>query len=348
MVGVSSLRSVARSIKRQFSYAPLVLLYHRIDELSLDPQLLSVTPEHFNQHLEVIRRKGWPMALRDMVQALQRNEKLPRKAVAVTFDDGYADNVVNAKPLLERYGVPSTVYVTSGYVGTSREFLADQLESLFLLPGTLPLNLKLTIRGDVYEWDLGKDGSYSEEAYQSNRHWHVESSDTPTARHKVYLALCQLLYALPSVEQRSILDGLLHWAGRTPHGRSTHRAMTASEIAVLARNGLVDVGSHTVEHPSLASLSPDDQRREIVRSKADLEAIVERAVTSFAYPFGTRADYTVETVKIVREAGYTNACSNFPGLLLGGTDPWQLPRLLVRDWDGEEFHHRLVQWWGMD
>ena len=341
------MRSVARSIKRQFSYAPLVLLYHRVDNLSLDPQLLSVTPDHFKQHLEIIRRKGCPMPLGDMVRALQRNEKLPRKAVAITFDDGYADNLINAKPLLERYDVPSTVYVTSGYVGTSREFMADQLESLFLLPGTLPVNLKMTLRGHVYDWDLGKDRSYGEDACQANRHWHVESSEIPTIRHKVYLALCQLIYDLPSVEQRTILNELLCWAGRTPHGRSTHRAMTASEIAVLAKSGLIDVGSHTVEHPSLASLSLDDQRGEIIRSKADLEAIVERAVTSFAYPFGTRADYTAETVQIVREAGYVNACSNFPGLILAGTDPWQLPRILVRDWDGEEFGRRLVQWWGL-
>ncbi|MDE3052180.1 MAG: polysaccharide deacetylase family protein, partial [Nitrospirota bacterium] len=80
-----------------------------------DPQLLCVTPEHFKEHVEILRNNACPMALGEMVRAL-RDNTLPRRAVAVTFDDGYADNLLNGKPSLERYEVPATVYVISGFV----------------------------------------------------------------------------------------------------------------------------------------------------------------------------------------------------------------------------------------
>jgi peptidoglycan/xylan/chitin deacetylase (PgdA/CDA1 family) len=76
--------------------------------------------------------------------------------VAVTFDDGYADNLLNGKPLLECYDVPVTVFVTSGYVGAGREFWADELERLFLQPGTLRQELCLAIKGRTHQWDLGE------------------------------------------------------------------------------------------------------------------------------------------------------------------------------------------------
>ena len=73
------------------------------------------------------------MELREMFRALRENN-LPRRAVAVTFDDGYADSLYKAKPLLERYNIPATVYVCSGCVDTSRKFVHDTLEPLFLQP----------------------------------------------------------------------------------------------------------------------------------------------------------------------------------------------------------------------
>ena len=342
--GIATLQQAARRLRDRFRPAPLILLYHRVADLPSDPQLLSVTPEHFKEHLEILGNNAHPMALGEMVRAL-RDNKLPYRAVAVTLDDGYADNLLNGKPLLERYDIPATVYVTSGYLDANREFLPDVLERLILQPNRLPHELCLTLEGRTHQWEIGDGTHYnSEDESKRNCAWHVLKTETPTPRQQLYRSLCQLLYTLPVRDQRTALDALMVWAGAESGCRPTHRALTPDEVRLLAKDGLVEVGSHTVEHPALSALSVTAQRDEIGRSKIRLEEILGHPVTSFAYPYGTRSDYTAETVKIVREAGYDHACSNFEGLVRQDTDPWQLPRYLVRDWDGEEFARRLKEW----
>src|SRR5215831_13125303 len=94
-------KQVVRELRNRFTHAPLILLYHRVSDLPSDPHLLSVTTAHFAEHLSMLRRYTCPMPLRDIVRGL-RDNNVPRRAVVVTFDDGYADNLHNAKPLLGR------------------------------------------------------------------------------------------------------------------------------------------------------------------------------------------------------------------------------------------------------
>ena len=110
----------------------------------------------------------------------------------------------------------------------------------------------------------------------------------------------------------------------------------------LAEGGLVEVGAHTVSHAQLSALPIDQQREEIGQSKTQLERILARPVSAFAYPYGSRLDYTSQTVTAVRAAGFTAACSNFPEGLSRRTDRFQLPRLIVGDTDGDAFEQRLV------
>jgi peptidoglycan/xylan/chitin deacetylase (PgdA/CDA1 family) len=119
--------------------------------------------------------------------------------------------------------------------------------------------------------------------------------------------------------------------------------MTAEEVRHLADGGLVTIGSHTVTHPVLSALAPDKQRAELEQSRAQLEELLEKPVKTFAYPFGGQTDYTAETIRILRETGYDCACSYFSGVVRARTDRYQLPRIQVRDWDGDELA-RLLRW----
>ena len=121
-------------------------------------------------------------------------------------------------------------------------------------------------------------------------------------------------------------------------------ACTPEEIRRLREPGLIDIGAHTCTHPMLSRLPLHEQRQEISRSKELLEEIVGNPVEAFSYPFGTRLDYNAETVECVRRSGFHLACSNFEGHVRSSTDPYQLPRYLVRNWDGETFARQLENW----
>lgn len=104
-------------------------MYHRVANVACDPWGLCVAPEYFAEHMEVLRKHATVLCLQDLSRMLGEGT-LPRRAVAVTFDDGYADNLDQAKPLLEHYGIPATFFLTVGYLGSQQEYWWDALEQV--------------------------------------------------------------------------------------------------------------------------------------------------------------------------------------------------------------------------
>jgi peptidoglycan/xylan/chitin deacetylase (PgdA/CDA1 family) len=323
----------------QYYFAPhvVLLLYHRVADLPLDPQLLTVSADHFNEQLEILRRYTRLITLDELTIAL-REGRLPRRGVAITFDDGYADNLYNAAPLLERHEIPATVFVTAGQLGCRTEFWWDELERLLLLPGKLPATLSLSINGSDDHWNVNGAAGYTEEDYQRNGGWHIEQTEDPTPRHKLYRSLYHRLHALHGTERQSIIERLQTWAAKDSLCRPSHRMLTEDEIVFMAKGGLIQVGAHTMTHPMLTRLPAAAQRDEIVQSKASLEEMLNRPVHSFAYPHGAYSD---ETLACVREAGFVCACSSDTAVVLPDADPLRLPRFVVRNWDGDRFHRWL-------
>src|SRR5690606_6002950 len=131
-----------------------VLMYHRVAHDPLDPWRLCVRPEHFDAQLARLRSRRRVVPLRQLV-AEHRARRLPHGTVAITFDDGYADNATRAVPLLRRHGLPATCFLTAGAIGAGREFWWDELEHLLLAPGPLPPRLHLVLGDVARTWTLG-------------------------------------------------------------------------------------------------------------------------------------------------------------------------------------------------
>ncbi|MBI1766323.1 MAG: polysaccharide deacetylase family protein [Acidobacteria bacterium] len=330
----------ARYVLTQHQSRALILFYHGVMEAVSDPWRLHLPPARFAEQLDIIKRHATVLRLDELVRGLNEG-KLPRRAVVITFDDGYANNLTHAKPLLEKYGVPATIFIASGYLGGQREFWSDELERLLLTPGRLPAHLRLRINGHSPAWDLREAADYQPSDYARHRTWNAWQPETPTLRHTVYRALYQEMQTLPQTEQQRVLAELQAQVEFTAAPRPLHRFLTLAELHSLAQDELIEIGSHTVTHPLLPHLSPAEQEGEIHDSKIALEEITGRPVTSFAYPYGR---YTAETARIVRATGFLSACAAEGTVTQAKADLFQLPRCPVQDWDGAQFE-RLLTWW---
>lgn len=337
-LGRNLLRRLARRVRRGMIPEAVILMYHRVDDVELDPWGLAVSPRHFDHHLQVLRERSRPLSLAGMLNARQRG-RLPRRSVVVTFDDGYADNLYHAAPLLMRHQIPATVFVTVGGTGSEREFWWDELAHMMLRPGRLPSRLELEINGAAQQWELGEASDYRIDDYRRDRDQRPWEA-VPNSRLAFYYAVWKALRPLPYGECEQALDTLRHWAEMAPRDPS-YRPLSEAELRVLSDGGLVEIGGHTLTHPSLPAHPPALQRTEIHECKARLEQMLQRPITSFAYPFG---DYVPATAELVRDVGYTCACTTAAARVKRTSDPFELPRFEVRNWSRDEFAGRLRGW----
>ncbi len=314
----------------------LILMYHRVAEPTADPWELAVSPQRFAEQMAVLREWGQVLPLRELVRRFEAGT-LPPRTVAVTFDDGYADNLHRALPVLEKYGVPATFFIATGCLESACEFWWDELDRIFLEPGRLPDALGLTLGGNRHWWKLGRDAVLTEEAAARWRSWRA-GDPPPTRRHRIYRAIWEQLVGRPPAEQREVLAQLRTWADTDRTARPSHRTLTPVEARRLADSERVELGAHTVSHVSLDRLEAPQQHTEITRSKCRLEALLGRPVTSFSYPYG---NYTRATVQILRSVRFERACTTAHDALRPPTDPLTLPRMHVPNVGHEAFLQRL-------
>ena len=311
----------------------LVLLYHRIAGPRFDPLLLDVAPAHFDAQLAVLRESARVLPLTEF-ESLRRRGALPPRAVAVTFDDGYADNLHTAVPLLARHEVPATVFITTGMIGATREFWWDDVERVVagasVLTGSAPV-AGVRWRGEVAAVPL-------------RRPWSLEVRAASAPREQLYRDLFNVLRPMRAPERAAAMATLRAWAGVPDAARESHRALSEAELLDLAGRPGMTIGAHSVSHPPLALLDEAAQRQELAGSRHALERVLARAVPTVAYPFGTRHDVSTATTRAARAAGFDVALANEPGAAWRWSSRWRVPRVLVRDWDAEEFRRRLVEW----
>ena len=300
--------------------------------------MLGVDPNHFDEQMEVLRRRTTVQSLDELLRSHSEGAISPG-SVAVTFDDGYRDNLIHAKPILQKHDVPATVFVTTGYLSQTREYWWDEVQRHILESPRLPGHLELEIGGATRTWSVEVDPDSGEET----EGWNVLEAAPHGSRRELYRFLCEALKPIATGDRIEILDRLAAWCGNTVTPRPDYRALSNSEVAELEGDS-IRIGAHTVSHPTLSGCATAEQRREIVSSREQLERILGHPVSVFAYPYGNRSDYTPETVELVREAGFTAACSTVPEPVWRRTDVHQLPRYVMRNWDGNEFGKRIEKW----
>jgi peptidoglycan/xylan/chitin deacetylase (PgdA/CDA1 family) len=282
-----------------------ILRYHAIcgpeGSRYADPAI-SVAPEHFERHVAYLTGAYTVLRLDEAVAALAQGRSLPPNAVAITFDDGYADNLGAARTLA-RHKATATFYLTAGCLHGGQPFWPAELRHL-LRAVPEPCVLRLSAGPLDLEIDLRTDA----------------------ARAAAVKQLTRAFKAHPIPVRESLREQLRALA-RAPDAPRT--MLTWEEVREMHALGMT-IGSHTMTHPNLPSAGLEAARDELVGSRRRLEDEIGAPVTMFSYPNGGAERYLTPALKgAVRDAGYTAATTSRNAFAGAGSDLYALERVQV-------------------
>ena len=278
----------------------LVLGYHNIEGTWCWPARPRMGERRFGEQMRILSRVATVVDLRSALDTLASGSALPPRAVALTFDDGYRDNLTVAAPILRRWGMCGTIYLVPGLLDRSVHAWWERLG--WAIAGTAAR----TLHYDGREYRIG------DPAQRLYAQRHIEGD----VKH--------LDHATRTARIEDLVDQL---APTTRYG-ADRLFLDWDSAADLARAGLT-VGSHTMEHPILARESAETQRRSLTESRQILQDRLGDEVATLAYPNGTRADYDPTTLQAVADAGYSYAVTTWGGRVSCSDPPFEISRHLV-------------------
>ena len=301
------------SLRSAFVQDLRVLAYHRVlpmldeEAFAFDAELVSAVQEAFDQQMAWLAARYEPVSCRQVADALRTGTRLPRRAVMVTFDDGFRDNYEVAFPILRRHGVPALFFLSSGYIGTDRIFWFDWLVHVLLQTRAERIRL------DELELTIHPGASRAARRAEAHR----------------------LLGALKRVAQPRRLRALAQLEREAGvEVASTDRVHSApmnwDQVREMSRAGM-EFGSHSVTHPVLARVDDDAELRfELEESRAAIERETGAPVLSLAYPVGGRDAVDARVLEAVAAAGYEFAFTYQSGVnRIEAAERFALKRLRV-------------------
>ena len=279
-------------VRRRNRRAVRILMYHRFPATQM---------REFERQCAHIRRHYVPLSMPRLVELLRSGEPLPKNAVVLTVDDGHRDFLLNAMPVLRRYGLPATVYLISGFVDGELWPWFDRVLWIFANTPLRALDLAL---GD--------------------RRLTLDLTDPEAGQH-----VASAMADLSAEAHARVLDEL---PGRlrvkVPAVAPTEYASLSWEDARTLAREQIDFGGHTVTHPILARVADTQQLAwEVTHSKARIEQELGREAVSFCYPNGRLRDVTDAGVEAVKRAGYQVAVLARGGLNRSWDDRFRLRRV---------------------
>ena len=292
---------IKRQLYRINNGSCIVLLYHRIINSDYDPQGLCVSIDNFKNQLTEIKNTHTVLTTADFFDRLTNGKRFPKKSVFITFDDGYADNYLNAVPVLENLDLQAMFYISLKNINTNSIFWWDEIDLIF------------------------------QQIEQTN----------PPINHLLQLHQCadiKLLYAFyinqcklsPSVEKRENYLNELRQLNTTITSEN-YRSLTQPELIKMSCSKSVTIGAHTINHLSLGHLTRANQQYEIETSVIELENILSAKIKHFSFPYGEEHNYNTTTIEICKHLALSSAAANYQDDVTKGTPIYSFPRFVVRN-----------------
>lgn len=287
-----------------------ILTFHGLCEDAGDPGILDwslhLPVEVFRSVCSLLAADYRVISLTDLIEAQAKNQTLPDNSVVITFDDGYASNFELAYPILKRFDLHATVFVTTGFLDGEDPLWFQRVD--LALGRTRKELLDWQINGKVVRLYLG----------------------TRELRQQSLVALMPELKAMRASELRGEVERLEQALEVAAPGfrdlPAPMRPLTWDMVCDMSFSGHVDIGGHTHSHPILSRCDSAEMRHEIATCRNRIFAEIGDLPAAFAYPNGKETDYNREALLLVREAGFRAACTMINGRVDEGSSLFQLPR----------------------
>jgi peptidoglycan/xylan/chitin deacetylase (PgdA/CDA1 family) len=325
------LRNIFDRSARRASKRPAILMYHRVARLQCDPWGLAVDPERFDAQMAWLASERLVLQLHDFVDRLRAGD-LPDDSAAITFDDGYVDNLTSALPAIRRHGVSATLFVVGGAIGRSEGFWWDELTRL-ILENKTKVDASVTVGNHTIplSWMAESDCPGPGQLWRA---WEKPSQ----AREVAYVAVWQALRNAPSEARLKAMRELRMLFPVVDMERD--RAMNVCELQALTAGGSFTLGGHTMTHSALPDLADTPLREELAESLAVCRGLGSSERFGFAYPYGDLDDRVHGEVLA---SGFAWACTTRSGFVdRTSFDLFALPRLAVGDWQPERLAVCLI------
>ncbi|HZQ70132.1 MAG TPA: polysaccharide deacetylase family protein [Terriglobales bacterium] len=281
-----------------------VLMYHSVlddpDQQWLVLGGIGHSTRVFRQQMEAVAGRYHCISLDDLLSYLRGAKELPPRAVVVTFDDGYADNLEVAVPILNELGVPATFYITVDCIESSR------------VPWPSRLRFSFFVTSESF-WQQ-----------EGGKLWRLHDKES---RNQAYLHACDDCAKQAGEAQRKFVDRIERELNAAVPNSIETRMMTWDQVRALRHKGHI-VGSHTMTHPNMAYVSLDDARNELAQSKQKLDAELGNPVVHFSYPCPALwPHWNSQTLALSKEVGYETAVTTEGGMVRRQDDPLCLHRM---------------------
>ena len=297
-----------------------ILAYHRVvdiksfDNYLFDPDLVSASIDQFDWQIRHVKDNFDPITFSHYLEYLDGRVLLPKRPLIITFDDGFDDNYTNAFPILKKYDVPATFFISTDYIDSNEPFWFDKL--FYLINNSNKIS-----RIDAFDIDIHPDKKY-------------ESIQAVLKRAKT----------LPNYIR---LNGMQEIIEKTNYhlpvnGHDESRAMSWDQVVDMSHCGM-EIGSHSVSHPIFSRLEDNELQMELLESKAVIESRIGKSCDVLAYPVGGKSVCTDKVVRYAQEAGYRLGVSYISGTnLIDTVDHFMMRRLHVeRDINNDLFASML-------
>jgi peptidoglycan/xylan/chitin deacetylase (PgdA/CDA1 family) len=275
-------------------------MYHHIGTKKDDYLLYRTNTSDFEKQMKYLQNTHKIISFEKLIQAVTEKKSLPKRAAIITFDDGYKDNYTEAFPLLKKYKIPATIFLTTGHIETDNSFWWNKIG--YVLCKTKFKKIELDDFGDISPPSI---------------------ENMPYSLRMIF----QKFKKIPEDKKKKLIDLLIQKSDvNIPKSIDKDLMMSWDNIREMNENG-IDFGAHTVTHPILTNLSLNQAKFEIVESKKIIEKRLNKTITTFCYPNGYADDYNTDIIKILKDNGFSCSVTAIPKMVTIKSNLFELGRV---------------------